>query len=398
MGWESQLAALSDVSLEGLGSADEEVVLDVEPWLLGGGAKTRRCDPIHWVRPPSILGQVRNIWRLTFSANSDPSAANLKKQEGALFGAESGGAPFGIDVEVLSEGREVKPPGLGQEGGYVAFSARQTREAPAAEMREGVRVAVRLRWGRAVEDKDQVSKAFRLWTLIGGVGGRTRRGLGAVQGDRPPADFEALSGELAKVDRGREKPSGMRSIQSIWLTRPFDTALDCLFALEAWYAGYRQHRRDGSGQRPGRSYWDEPELIRQLTRSRARQHQALPTPQGKHAAGWARGVLGLPIVFFFKDGRDGGDPRPSTLQARGAGNDRFASPLWFRPVRLGDGSYRGVVVRLSGPYVPAGGFVLKAGREIPVPVTTQIDRVFDDLFAAGGDSLGLREVKTSMTK
>jgi hypothetical protein len=51
---------------------------------------------------------------------------------------------------------------------------------------------------------------------------------------------------------------------------------------------HTSHRRHGGrgAKRPGRSYWDEPELIRTLTRTRSPRHAPLPLRRGDHADGW----------------------------------------------------------------------------------------------------------------
>jgi CRISPR-associated protein Cmr1 len=158
----------------------------------------------------------------------------------------------------------------------------------------------------------------------------------------------------------------------------------CLARVEDWYRGYRQDRGRGA-KRPGRSYWDEPELIRTLTRTRSPRHAPLPLRRGDHADGWARAVLGLPISFQFVD-RAQGDPDPSmlagTTRIDRTSIDRMASALLFRPVRVDRGRYAAVVVRLSEPYLPPGGLVLRYHEQPQdVPSPTDPDRVWNDLFA-----------------
>lgn len=388
------------------------VTVDVEPWLFAGGAQPRTSDPVCVLRPPSLLGQYRYFWRLLADA---PDLGGLRQREAQVFGAQAPNpAPFRIEVAVERRGDMVAVPArINDPGSYVTFAGREERQhgqvkQKAADMRGGVRAVITLREelssiacsqrGSASTGPDpwpELLRAVRAWLLLGGVGGRTRRGLGAVQADPSPGSLAALDALLLSVvgTPGGAKCDGhVRSIAEVWRTkRTFPKALDALVALEDWLKQYRQDRRPGQQRnRPGRSYWDEPELIRRLTRARDPRHQPLPVPQGRHAEGWARGVLGLPIVFHFGDRQDPGD---TTLQGARRGIERMASPLLFRPVRVKAGEYVGLVTRLSEPYLPPGGIGLKTGHGVsPVESTHQLDRVWSDLFRAGEKYLNLRRI------
>jgi CRISPR-associated protein Cmr1 len=368
------LAALSPVT------GDEWAIdVDVEPWIFGGGAQRRKHDVMQPLRPPSILGHLRFFFRLLASASD---VADLRAQEDRVFGAASRPAPFRIDVTVLAAGTPVDAPAMTEPLGYLAFAARKQVNPPvsAAKLLEGARARIVLR-GRL---DPALLRAAKLWTLLGGVGGRTRRGLGAVQtsiwGKGVAALDQALRAMIADAPRGPKCGGSVRSIASMWRSAGEESsAVDCLARLEDWYRGYRQDRGRGT-KRPGRSYWDEPELIRTLTGTRYLRHEPLPLRRGDHAGGWARAVLGLPIGFQFVD-RAQGDPDPSML-AGTTGIDRMASALLFRPVRVDRGKYAAVVVRLSEPYLPPGGLGLRSHKQLlAVPSPADPDRVWNDLFA-----------------
>jgi len=362
------------------------VRIDVEPWLFAGGARARRADPETPLRPTSVLGQLRWFWRLLAD---DQPLGELHEREAELFGAASQAARFRIAVTDSGTGQGVEIPALGRPGSYLTFAGRGDRQRPPADLRAGVSATVTIRG----EIDPSVDRAFSLWTLLGGVGGRTRRGLGAVQANPGPVGVEGLEAALRElVGKGRQHAKcgdALRSVRRVLVAeRTFPDAKMCLLALEAWYQGYRQHRRRGRGPRPGRSFWDEPELIRKLTGQRARKHAPLPVRQGEHAPGWARGLLGLPIVFHFKDGRQG-DPDVTTLQPARRGMERMASPLLFRPVRVGACRYAAVVTLLSEPYEPPGGWELKKRRGFErIRVTDQPERVLTDLLEHRTDELG----------
>ncbi len=379
------------------------IVLDItiEPWLFAGGAVPRRHDPIAALRPTSVLGQVRFFWRLLRPVAECEPLKQIKEAEARSFGGASRPAPFSIAVRAGASGRKVDVPKIGQPGGYVTFSGREEPPragrpgTPQAELSEGVTATVTFTF--AAEPDPSVRAAIRAWALLGGVGGRTRRGLGAVQvagGPPTTAALEAALRQLVPAGTADAKGGGgMRSIREIWIGTGQPTARACLDKLDKWYREYRQDRRPGR-PRPGRSFWDEPELIRVLTGQRAKKHAPLANPPGRHAPGWARGVLGLPIVFKFKDDPDG-DPQQTQQQGAPGGADtydRMASPILFRPVRVG-ATYAPVVVLLSAPYVPPGGFGLKVGGRLQaIPATPGVDQVFADLFTKGVHDLGLRRV------
>ncbi len=364
--------------------------LDVEPWLFAGGPLPRHRDPVQAVRPTSILGQLRTFWRRLLPESECTTVGQLRSAESRVFGAASEPGPFRIEVDVIAQGKCVPVPAIGRPGGYVTFAGRAQRDPPtrAADLVEGVRAVVAIRG----DLKEGVLEALRAWAILGGVGGRTRRGLGAVQVRGLVSDRSALDSLIHEIfDRGPRGPKcggKVRSIAEVWRTdRVSRSAFDCLVGLEKWYRGYRQDRRPG----PGRSYWDEPELIRQKT-VRAKKNEPLPTPFGRRPAGWSRSVLGLPIVFHFKDA---GDPPPTSLEGP-KGIQRSSSPLLFRPVRVGERKYVGVVAWLSAPYFPPGGLYLVQGRHgqrIKVEIPANPTAVWSDLVAAGQADPDLQLVK-----
>jgi CRISPR-associated protein Cmr1 len=385
-----------EIELESPSAPEGEVYefqLAVEPYLMGGGARPREHDACGVVRPTSVLGQVRWFWRLL---HADLPLEKLREKESRLFGAASQPGSFAIQVTSTSRGRQVNVPGMGQPGGYFLFAGREERRSgtPQAHLSEGVTATVRLRALDGALD-DSVLRAFRLWSLLGGVGARTRRGVGAVQVSGSPGSVAELDAALRELI-GNPPPHGgdVAGLEAVWVgDRTFPSAQQCFNALEDWYKAYRQDRRPGSAQnRPGRSHWDEPEEIRRLLKQRAPRHPPLP-PTTRHAPGWARAVLGLPIVFHFKDAREG-DPDQTMLVARDS--DRMASPLLFRPVRVGR-DYVAVAALLESHHDVPEELELKQGRKShAVPLTSDPFRVYRDLLPGLGGSpanpLRLRKV------
>lgn len=326
------------------------VVVDVEPWLFGGGAVPREVDEAQVVRGPSILGQLRLWFRLLSSAGT---AAELREEEAQVFGAASRPAPFRIAVAVLDPGRDEDPPKAGSPLGYLAFSARGQDDpvVPAAQLRAGVRVRISLRGALP----PTLLRAAEVWLALGGIGSRTRRGLGAVQiaevSERAATWDERLQRLLGSAPREPRGGGQIRSIAGVWRGRDeHSSARDCLTSLAQSYQRYRQDRDDGGRRGPGRSKWEEPALIRaRLGLGAPRRAAAVGAAR---APGWARATLGLPIVFKLHDAHEA-----PVLCGRTA--ERLASPVWFRPVRLGPDRYVAALVILTAPYAPPGGLQLR---------------------------------------
>ncbi len=389
---EAELAALQPAS----GEAELHLPFTVEPWLFGGGIVPRTADPGELVRPAGLVGAWRFFWRL-LAGSRNP--AELRAAESERFGSIARPAPFRLTVRVVASGVSVPAPRPGEPCGSVTFAAREERDRgvvlqPAAWLRAGVAAEAVLR-GTLPAD---LLAAVRTWTLLGGIGARTRRGLGAVQVSPACGSVAALDRELQRLLAGAprtQKPGGvLRSIAQLWRSESvYPSAEAALADLDRWYKRYRQDR---NGPR-GRSFWDEPELIRGLTGKRLSRHTRETTPPGRHAPGFARAALGLPIAFAFREGAgdrfDRRDRDPWTTVLRGLEADRLASPLLFRPVAVAPGSYVALVALLSAPYEPAGGLGLdlepgRAGTAAlkRVALTPDVPLVFTELFRWGKSS------------
>ena len=160
-----------------------------------------------------------------------------------------------------------------------------------------------------------MNTALRWWASFGSVGGRGRRGLGAIQ----ITELQNISPAEAKESQCTLILQGKGNGHSE--------------ALQAWKEGLKtlQQFRQGKGigrnpgaepNKPGRSRWPEPDAIRRITHRNASAHRP------EHPAGnfFPRAQFGLPIIFHFKD-RD--EPQDATLKPVDA--ERMASPLIIRP-------------------------------------------------------------------
>lgn len=195
-----------------------------------------------------------------------------------------------------------------------------------------------------------VHTTLRWWSSFGGLGARTRRGLGAVEVD----GLKPVNADEVKVMGCNLALNGDHS-QPI---EAWQAAIDKLSNFRQGAGIARRPALPGSKAPTGRSYWPEPDAIRRITDThriksdQAGGHEFTPA----HPAGnvFPRAFFGLPIIFHFKsivsNKTDKGgkikedkdkrfDPYDVRLRPARANSDRMASPLIVRPYRLTNGHY-----------------------------------------------------------
>lgn len=317
--------------------------------LFGGGVKLepspnehiKHDDPITPVRGSALGGALRAWWRRIHGRGLDLAA--LRGREGRLWG---GSNQKGL-VRLAVDGRALKTE---QRTFYTLVSKADGKPRPRAEdpalayaafplqgsekaTDTGARTLPMLTGTFAVRlelDTSRVGgeEAPVLWAEVldtwhafvafGGLGGRTRRGFGAI---------EVLEGEGKDPD-----PVAIAEMHGwrLAIRKPADDAHDAWKQAIARLQNFRQGpevgRNLGSApNRPGRSRWPEPDQIRRLTGRASADHRT-PTVQ---VPAFPRAVFGMPIIFHFKDP---GDPPDTQLLPRG--KDRMASPLILRPIKV----------------------------------------------------------------
>ncbi|MEJ2075965.1 MAG: hypothetical protein P8X79_21175 [Reinekea sp.] len=142
--------------------------------------------------------------------------------------------------------------------------------------------------------------ALRWWASFGGLGARTRRGLGAIKIAQldpiKPKDVEALNGKIAFP------PKSNNNSISAWK--------DAINRLKK----FRQEKDIGrnppspnSESPAGQSRWPEADSIRNLSGCYLNEGSAKHKPDSTETNLFPRAAFGLPIVFHFKDGPKGSD-------------------------------------------------------------------------------------------
>lgn len=340
--------------------------LDFITPVFGGGVHidgaTKPPDPLTPIRGSAVRGQLRFWWR-AMNPRGLSSFHELREAEGEIFGSTQRASAVRITVEQPQRGSS-KPVLEGAFGAvdkkfglaYGAFPLRGGKNETHGTLTE-YRGQARLKIGFPSNLRKDVEAALSGWGRFGGLGGRTRRGFGAIKLSghasflqKPPdptgvvVDWPHLSAGEAGIVRG---------------ARTFTSGEDALNAVLDTFKKFRQLRGDGNGQRPGRSKWPEPDAIRKLTGDAESGHATPITSVDS----FPRAHFGMPIIFHFKDS---GDPRDTTLNPAEGEGERLASPLILRPFPA-DGGFVAGAVRLFG--TTPNGAVLEAGRtEHPVRV------------------------------
>lgn len=331
--------------------------------LYGGGVRAGEVDREMPIRAASIRGQLRFWWRVA-CGNDDPPA-KLFKREVEIWGgvAEAGPKASQVRVRIQKVGSlDLEPahtyvPNSKRPGelrsmpnladwaeGYALFSAQGKPTKNRQAIEEQPKVLAKPGTGFELElnlsikltegQRKEVLTALRWWASFGGIGARTRRGLGAikVEGLDPVTDSEvaACGGQLVP----RKPVAGPTEAwkQAVGRLKDFRQRVDI----------GRNPPSPGTLSPAGRSLWPEADSIRSLSCSAVPKH-------AKRVVGvdaFPRAAFGLPIVFHFKDApseaqkrKPGFDPHvfdpedhvlePADLPSEK--RDRMASSLILRP-------------------------------------------------------------------
>jgi CRISPR-associated protein Cmr1 len=397
--------------------------------LFGGGHTAGENDLVFPVSPKGIRGQLRHWWRLMMGAGlakvaGIPSAEIMWLRETEVFGSSDLPSPVDLNVRILTEsplprrppGASGRPYGFNRYGpeAYALFpvvqKVVQNQQAPGL-LKEGVGFELTLRWlddaafarrtsaeGRRRQESNKkrrdankpewpepwddfgkvrrhVEVSLWAWLNFGGIGARTRRGLGAVTTADPRFALLDEPGRLRHAVPGMTIHCGSPKSGNEAPIAAWGEALNA-------YRQFRQDRRD-RGHRgtatPGRSFWPEPDSLRQITgcslhpspgavgtSSTAAHNHSAPVVSSDTLPGFPRALLGLPIIFHFAPG-DGQDKErrqdpfkdpsdaelvPHVVKTSGetGPGQRMGSPVITRPLFV-KGRWHAAVMILRGPHL-----------------------------------------------
>ena len=282
--------------------------------MYGGGVVAGEVDKAMPIRASGIRGQLRSWWRLL---NGDGrTSEELFQDECGLWGgiASSGPTTSKVSLRVACE-PAASFVGSGVPS-YVLVGDNPNLLAP------GYSFKLLLNFTRATAgQRSQVIQCLRWWASFGGVGARTRRGLGAIKARSDDVDLKPVSSTEVEGLGGRMMIGPpKRNAEQVWK--------DAVGALESFRQGQGVGRKTGKG----RSDWPEADAIRGL----ADETKSAPDGEGPF---FPRAAFGLPIVFQFKGDKHLND----TLESED--HERMASPLILRPY-FDDRDYRSMALLL----------------------------------------------------
>ena len=322
--------------------------------MYGGGKESQKPDMAMPVRASAIRGQLRAWWRLLASAQYD--AQTLRTEEFDLWGGPDKNTPKAsrvmLQVRYVDKVRaepwaiyETRRNGDGYQAiptpqpwahaAYALFPAQgkasraSIEQQPHSLIKAGMTFEMVIGFSAPINAKQQelLWQSVRWWSQFGGLGARTRRGLGAIQ-LKQVSDHSLKETLLKNIDANEAQQHGCRLVK---FNRPSESA------TRAWIdaiSRLQRFRQIGVGRRShsNRSMWPEPDAIRQITGQSSSRHQH-PVTEGSF---FPRAAFGLPIIFKFKD--DGqqayNEPSQTSLQPKLGGEDkpreRMASPVILR--------------------------------------------------------------------
>ena len=354
--------------------------------LLGGGAKVKHPDSQTVVRASAIRGVLRFWWRAMRGGKSNGDIQWLKRREAEVWGGRVGNEMYPSKVRIAvknaSRGSAVKTDAdirlssteeidsQNSKLSYALFILRPiNNQKQDYDVRSDVTFDLEISYPRGDEQLTlDVKAAIWAWEQFGGVGARTRRGLGAVQIEsvngkpmpRPRRNELAgyIEDQIKYFEVGGKWPAGTPSLQgltvdtynpngaSVAVIGPQREAVAIWDQLLTRYRTFRQERfmrpRNGRYVPYGSSIWPDSNGLRSTFG--AGRHPQSDYKESPHVA---RAQLGLPMVIqFMRDKFDTGGQNNVVQFIVENEVGRYASPAIFRPLRI-DGEYVGVTLILG---------------------------------------------------
>lgn len=317
--------------------------------MYGGGVDSTVVDSKMPIRATGIRGQLRFWWRLLAKhkmgffgeGQAIPSLDVIKEAEFALWGGMDYGDKGGKAGQVLLRVTDV-PSQTSIKNNLVSYDQLKLPYVlfPASNETDNNLKPHKLLQPNKVKFKllfafspslhadavrmQQVIETLQWWANFGGLGFRSRKGLGSVRvnhADNYPQIYTPLSAADAAL-------AGCQLVQRQVMTDAMQALRAAINKLKDFRQGVGVGRNKGrQHNRPGRSRWPEPDALRRILNKHHSNHKP------EHQAGkvFPRAIFGLPIVYHFD-----GDGEPDDTNLEPAGGERLASPLILRAVYAGE--------------------------------------------------------------
>ena len=338
--------------------------------MYGGGVVSIKVDAQMPIRASAIRGQLRSWWRLLAKYKWQLGNDNaIRTAEFKLWGGMSDGDDDGKASRVLLRVKNFKnlkiepwavfnkkrngndyktlpDPENWANVPYVLFPAQGKRpdrpnaETPHSLAREGLSWDLEIAFDSqlSVEQIERVWEAVRWWANFGGVGARTRRGVGAVMVQHE---------KVGQLDQ--KEVLELKGAKLVFQSQKFTSA------YEAWKSSIEKlqsFRQVSVGRKTNsnRSLWSEPDAIRAVAKQASIKH----SERTVKCDYFPRAAFGLPIIFKFKDDGNGANDEPAqtSLQPKYQGNimERMSSPLILRPYFDGK-NWQSMALRLPSDFL-----------------------------------------------
>lgn len=317
--------------------------------MYGGGTVSTKVDEKMPIRASSIRGALRFWWRLL--AKHKWRLNNIAKAESELWGGVGNGDDDGKASKVLL--KIAKQPKVNEQNlisydeldrlRYVLFPAYNETDDDRKphKLLKPDNITFQLQFAlvdACGAQRQQIVETLQWWANFGGLGFRSRKGLGAIAvtecTDFPEicqsltADDVGQAGCLLQI-RQQNHPTGLRALQA---------------GIQK-YADFRQKAGVGrnvgqQANQPGRSRFPEPDALRRIQRNLGYDKRHEPVHQAGNV--FPRAVFGLPILFHSHQ------ERAVNATVNPSNGERLASPLIIRPRKLSNGRFE--IVALALPY------------------------------------------------
>lgn len=333
--------------------------------MYGGGVESTKVDTQMPIRASAIRGQLRFWWRLLakykwkLGQKQDKELGDdkaIRTAEFELWGGMNDGDDDGEAGKVLL--KVVKMPTITQNQlidyddnllkglRYILFPAYNETNPelkPHKLLKENFKWNLEFAFSPNIlsihknigndkpNPKKQVIETLRWWANFGGLGFRSRKGLGAVYVSQCQ-DFSEICQLLTPDDvaqagcrlviRGDNPTNGLRALQ---------TAVQKLsdFRQKPDVGRNPPSEQAKADKKPaGRSYWPEPDALRRIQKNLGYDRRHEPEQQAGNV--FPRAIFGLPILFHSHQ------ERAVNATVEPAFGERLASPLILRPIYAGE--------------------------------------------------------------
>ncbi len=327
--------------------------------LYGGGVEAGLPDRVTPIRATEVRAALRFWWRAS-RGSMFGSLEKMREMEGEIWGDTDRLSPIIVEIVDARLGTEVQS--MRREGTRTVYEEPRYALFPAQSKDKDRNLDCRpifkggsfqLKYRCPAHLQPEMNAALRYWIHFGGIGSRTRRGLGALHCSDPyyvkganwyqPAELpaEASRTEWPQIKGGfLAMGTSPQPHQRAW-----EMAVDLL-------KDFRQQRTGHMG----RSLWPEPDAIRRKTGQSSPAHATPITTVDE----FPRSQFGMPILFQFRqDAHRRGDPDLQTLvpTRNGKAMERMASPVILKPMAVSATHSLPICLFLNAP--GAQGLVLK---------------------------------------